>query len=150
MIEQFENCHLIPCCLTILPSCIHLGTYVFYNCTNIGCAIFDIGSLITTIPSYAFYGCINLKSVQFPHSLTSIGSYAFLSCIQLKTIHFLTTKLISLNESCFENCINLEAIDLPDSVKFISKQAFYGCTKITSFTLKKIESIGENGILIPK
>ena len=40
-----------------------------------------IPNSVTSISSYAFYGCYSLTSVTIPNSVTSIGSYAFAYCI---------------------------------------------------------------------
>ena len=41
---------------------------------------------VTTIGSYAFYGCTGLTSVAIPESVISIGAYAFGECGSLKNI----------------------------------------------------------------
>ncbi len=42
----------------------------------------------TTIGSYAFYQCINLKEITLPKNLKEIGSYTFAYCKKLSTINF--------------------------------------------------------------
>ena len=45
-----------------------------------------IPSSVTSIGSYAFYGCSSLTSITIPSSVTSIGSYAFSGCSGLTSI----------------------------------------------------------------
>ena len=46
----------------------------------------EIQNGITSIGSYAFYGCENLKSVSISDSVTSIGNFAFYNCEKLKRV----------------------------------------------------------------
>ncbi len=66
------------------------------------------GYTVTSIVSYAFYGCSGLTSVMIPDGVTSIGNYAF------------------------RNCSGLTSVTIPDSVTSIGSSAFYGCSKLTS------------------
>ena len=65
---------------------------------------------VTTIGSYAFYGCSGLTSVEIPESVVSIGEYAF------------------------GNCSNLKNVDIPDSVGKIDGSAWSG-TGMGSITI---------------
>ena len=68
---------------------------------------FIIGSSVTSIGDYAFWGCNSLSSVTIPNSVTSIGSHAFYDCSSLTSI-------------IIGNC-----------VKTIGSYAFYGCRGLT-------------------
>lgn len=67
-----------------------------------------IGSGITRIADYAFFGYSSLTSVSIPGSVTLIGKYAFSSCT------------------------NLASISIPASVTSIGCNAFSGCMGLTS------------------
>ena len=83
-----------------------------------------IGSSVTSIGDYAFYGCSSLTSVEIPSSVTSIGY------------------------SAFEDCSGLTAIQIPSSVTSIGYEAFYGCERLHSVTIGAgVLSIGSNAFI---
>ena len=49
----------------------------------------SIGDGVSSIGSYAFWGCYNLETVMIPSSVDSIGSYAFSNCSSLTEMSFL-------------------------------------------------------------
>src|SRR5699024_440051 len=65
-----------------------------------------IPSSVTSIGSYAFYGCSSLTSITIPSSVTSIGSSAFVYCR------------------------SLASITIPSSVTSIGWGAFYYCSRL--------------------
>ena len=69
--------------------------------------IFSLPQSITTISIAAFYGALNLKSIQIPDKSLSV-----------------------IGQSAFENCKNLQIISLPQCIKHIDANAFKGCNKI--------------------
>ena len=62
---------------------------------------------VTTIKSYAFYGCSALTSVTIGNSVTSIG------------------------RSAFEKCSALTSVTIPNSVTSIGNRAFRGCSALS-------------------
>ena len=57
-----------------------------------GCKNTVIPSSVTSIDSYAFYGCSGLTSITIPNSVTSIGDEAFSYCTGLTSINYKGTQ----------------------------------------------------------
>ena len=99
---------------------------------------FVVPDSVASIAAYAFYGCVNLKSVSFPNDSTGargvsiIGTGAFEDCSNLSSIElgYLTS---SFGDACFKNCTSLSAISIKcESVSKIGSNAFRGCTSLRS------------------
>ena len=76
------------------------------------------------IREYAFYGCKNLKTVEFldEHSIQSIGNNAF------------------------AQCSSLESFILPSSIKSIEEKTFYNCSKLSKFVILRDSLLNSIGI----
>ena len=93
---------------------------IFQSNGNIGTLI--VGSNLSGIGDYAFYGCTALKSITLENGLNTIGNHAF------------------------DNCRNMTQINLPDecNIKTIGAYAFKDCQGLTEFTLPiNVTSIGD-------
>ena len=90
-----------------------------------------VGDGVTSIGSYAFYGCSTLTSVTIPDSVTSIGSYAFSGCSALTSVT-IPDSVTSIGNAAFYDCRSLTTVTIPDSVTSIGKAAFFGCSSLTS------------------
>ena len=86
------------------------------------------GYKVTTIGSYAFFGCDSLTSITIPDSVTSIGDQAFNVCTSLTSVT-IGDGVTSIGNSAFLNCDSLTSITIPDSVTSIGDSAF-GVTAI--------------------
>lgn len=69
-----------------------------------------MGSQITSIGNYAFYGCYRLDNVTLPESVVSIGDGAFRSCRTLKSV------------------------EMGSKIETIGTHAFYDCNELTVYT----------------
>ena len=95
---------------------------------------------VTSIGSYAFYGCTGLTSVTIPDGVTSIGERAFYRCTGLTSIT-IPDGVTSIEWGAFSGCTGLTSITIPDSVTYIDYNAFHD----TAFYNDK--SNWENGVL---
>ena len=111
-------------------------------------------SRVTTIGSYAFYGCTSLQSVNFP-LVTSISNYAFVGCTSLQSVSF--PAATNIGTSAFGACSSLQSVTFP-LVTSISNYAFSGCTSlhtvifplVTSLPFAAFEHTALQNIYLPK
>ncbi len=123
-----------------------------------------------TVPAYTFYGCTNLKTVNFENvkeigtaafyqtgfeSITlggiSIGVAAFAGCRRLETLTFdvaatLTpgTSTTTTSQGVFAGCTQLNAVTITGEDKIaLPKYTFYGCTALAVFDFSKVSSVGD-------
>ena len=88
------------------------------------------GYTVTSIGSYAFDSCSNLRSVNIPNSVTSIGNYAFSFCTDLRSIT-IPNSVTSIGSFAFFSSLNLSSINIPSSVTTIGEGAFSGMDNLT-------------------
>ena len=108
-------------------------TLVLYPKGKEGSA-YTIPEGVTTINGMAFYGCVNLSSVDMPHGLTSIGNSAFASCTGLVSVT-LPDGTVSIGEKAFSGCSNITTVTLPRSLASIGSSAFNSCSGLTSVVI---------------
>ena len=109
---------------------------------NIKTAI--IPSFIARINNYAFFHCIELKSISFNNSssLMELGNTSFGNCNSLKSIVSIPSSLKIINGFCFSSSKNLSSVEfLSDELTF-NYGSFFNCSslKVLSFVnAKKIK-----------
>ena len=74
-----------------------------------GCNSTIIPNSVTSIGSFAFYGCSGLTSVTIPNSVTSIGEDAFGYCTGLTSVT-IGNLVTSIGEYAFYNCSGLKVL----------------------------------------
>ena len=119
--------------------------YYAHNLYINGALVTDlvIPDSVTSIRSYAFYGCAGLTSVTIGNGVTSIGEQAFLGCSGLTSVT-LPDSVTSIGGSAFYNCTGLTSVTIPNSVTYIGSYAFFGCSGLKSVTIpNSVTSIGE-------
>ena len=117
----------------VIPSSVtSIGSWAFYGCS--GLTSVTISNSVTSIGSYAFSWCSGIISVTIGNSVTSIGSYAFFNCSTLTTVTF-SSSVTSIGDHAFYQCSALTTITIPNSVTNIGGQAFRECIGLTSITL---------------
>jgi hypothetical protein len=127
----------------------HLGTnvtnvdfYAFYGCSSLSSVI--LSDSITVIGDDAFAYCSSLTSITIPDSVTTISYEGFSNCSSLSSVT-LGDGLTDIGSYAFNGCTALSSVTLPDSVTTIGDYAFYFCTSLTSITIpNSVTSIGSS------
>ena len=117
---------------------------------------------VTSIGSFAFFGCGSLKSITIPSSMKTIRDTSFYCCPNLESIHFsdLTSLLNIEYEIVFgygpglrdvNYYINGELLTdliIPDGVTSIGTYQFGGCKSLKSITIpSSVTNIGEEAFV---
>ena len=85
VIETKSKTLVVGCKGTTIPDNVtSIGTFAFYGCT--GLMTIDIPAGVKTIVHHAFAQCTGLTTIDIPASVTSIGEYAFKTCSNLATV----------------------------------------------------------------
>jgi len=101
--------------------CASMPTYAFFYCTALSSIDF-LGSSwtgLTSLPNYAFYYCTGLTQLSsLPARIKTLGSYCFQYCAGLTGVQDLRSAgLTSLyNPYTFANCANVKEWKLPASL----------------------------------
>ena len=107
------------------------------------------GESVTSIGSYAFYGCSKLQYNIYDNAKylgNEQNPYLYLAYsinddITSCDIHD-NTRFIG--DNAFASCSNLTSVTIPDSVTSIGNYAFYSCNSLTSVTIpRSVTSIAE-------
>jgi hypothetical protein len=102
------------------------------------------GMTVTSIGTWAFLGCNELKNVEIPDTVTEIGEAAFSNCIRLEEVT-LPEKLTSLGVGVFEGCSSLKSITIPEGITRICKDTFNTCRSLASVTIPAgVSKINDN------
>ena len=103
---------------------------------------YTIPDTIGTISGWAFYQCVNLKSVTIPNTAVNRNE-AFYECTSLESVTF-GNSIATIYADEFNGCTNLKSVTLPSSVTSIGDRAFARCISLTSLTIPgNVTSIGE-------
>ena len=124
---------------------VRLQNEAFYGCENL--KEIDFGNGIEQIGGaenkHIFSGC-PVEKLIFPPQVKEIGISAFYSCGELKEIIF-EEGLKYIREGAFKNCPKLTEVNLPESIKNVGLDAF-----VCEITREKIQDININLTTIPK
>ncbi len=83
---------------------------------------------ITSLPEYAFCGCVGVKSFDLNENITRLGAYSFYGCAALKSISL--SKITEIDKYALAEA-GILMVDLPEAITEISEGVFKGCTSLT-------------------
>lgn len=118
-----------------------LGTYAFWGCSDL--ANVSLPTTLTAISTQAFYGTLSLTAIALPDGLQTIGSWAFQDSGLVSVT--LPDSVTRLGKGAFEDCASLARVELGGGIASIDEGAFVGCANLTSLTIPDtVQSIGRN------
>ena len=140
--------------------------------TDIGIGVFDscyklsdvkLGTGLSEIPEYTFYGCDalaeiqipdNIKAIKFgaflnsglveitiPDSVTELGERAFMYCDKLQKV-WIGEGITEIGEAAFWNAEKLSSVHFPLSLEVIGDNSFDDCDITELILPKNVEAIG--------
>lgn len=130
----------------IPESVMHIKSTAFQNCKSASFTELVIPDRVTTLESWAFAGCDNLKKVVMGENVIIIEDNAFAGCDSLFEV-ILNEKLKVIGDGAFLGCYDLAKINIPDNVIEIGKSAFYNCESLKDINIpKSVGKIGDHAI----
>ena len=122
--------------LEIPSSVTSIGSYAFYNCINLKSVTFDRNSEATSIGGSAFYGCMSLSSIMLPENLKSIGSNAFYNTAFYNNENNWVNKVLYLDNYLIEAKTDISgSYTVNSGTTLIAGDAFYECENLESIKI---------------
>lgn len=94
---------------------------------------------VTSIDTWAFYGCSDLTSVSIGNRVDIIGYGAFEGCSSLSSV-VIPNSVTLIEGRAFEDCTNLTSVSIGNKVASIKFNAFYGCDNLSSVHISDLRA----------
>lgn len=106
-----------------IPACVtEIKATAFDGCSSLEKVIFEDGSQLREVNTFAFRNCISLKNVSFPSSLKAIGDKVFFGCTALEYVEYDASALQTFGNRVFQNCTALKSIIVPSQMTVSEKE----------------------------
>ena len=132
--QAFRECSSLTS-ISIPASVKTIKSDAFYLCSALKSVTFDGSSSLTEIENGVFAEA-GLETIAIPEGVTTIDSYAFADCKQLKTIT-LPDSLTTIYSNAFVDCENLTSLNIPRNLYNIVIGAFDRCFKLSHLELDR-------------
>ena len=117
-----------------------IGSYAFYGCESL--SSITLPSSVTTIDHNALQNC-GMTSVTIPSSVTSIGWHAFAGSA-LTSVE-IPSSVTTFGGSMFSSCVSLSSVSLPAGMTKIPDGMFGGCSSLKTLDIpSSVTLIGES------
>ena len=104
---------------------------------------------VTSIETYAFYGCNDLTSVTIPEDIISINGYAFWNCPALQTVYFNAINCTSMQTSYNSNAYSVFSSNASGAASALTRVVIgSSVTRIPNYAFKGSEDIYQR-LVIP-
>ena len=123
--------------VTIEGGVTSIGTYAFYGCSYV--SKINLSDSVASIGQYAFANCSSLTQIIIPYVVNTINSYTFLGCTSLQMIE-IPESVTSIGSYAFKDVSSITEIIVPDSVTSIGNGAFKGMDNLETITLPFVGS----------
>ena len=121
--SEFENNDTLEI-LKIGPTLTKLGVRAFYGCKNLKEIDFS-GSILEEIPVYCFAECHTIETLTFPKNIHTIGEYSFHVTANPHELKKITIKgAHTIGIFSFHTAIKLESIHISDEIQTINFSPF--------------------------
>lgn len=117
----------------------------FYGCANIKNIEFNEG--LEYIGNLSFYNCTGIEKLTLPKGLLYLGSGSFEGCASINTI-IIPNTVREIDGFCFMNC-NISELTIPGSVEKIGDKAFYMCYNLSKVNIRATTPPARTTYLFP-
>lgn len=126
---------------TIGPHVTSVKKQVFAGCDNLTSVIINSEAVACTdysnIDSFSDIFGVQVKKYTIGSAVTSIGPWAFYGCSNMQALVFASdSQLREIGNLAFSECRGLKTLSIPASVTIINNQAFSNCTSLTQVTFE--------------
>lgn len=121
------------------PHDLSFGSEAFYLINGASLEKVTLPEGITTLTSYMFDYCTDLKEIIIPNTVVKVTANVFNACNSLTTVYFEEGNdeaELSLDAGkMFYRCTSLTTVNLPKRTTYIGTSTFYGCTSLESIVI---------------
>lgn len=114
----------------------------FWGCLNL--RTLELSEGVLTIGPLAFWECKALENFVIPYTATDIGNEAFKGCLSLTSVT-IPEGVRKLNNNLFASCRGLSEVNLPSTLMHIAERAFANCSNLKAINFNgTVDYVGEH------
>lgn len=120
-----------------------IQTYAFYGCSSLNSVV--IANDVVSIGNYAFYKCENLLSISIQDEITYIGAKAFYNTAYYNNVDAWQDDVLYIDNYLIEAKADIMSYSIPDGILTIGEDAFANCSNLTYIKIPfSVINIGAN------